>query len=113
MLAISENLRFPNIFVPYFNPKQKCTHSFFLLPAALQKNSTREFILCFINDQSINFGLQTQWWILGEANEAVASNPLDFRGFLLKIERIVFIMLQMFFRDHSEVETKNGKYKID
>ena len=48
-----------------------------------------------------------QWWILGEANEAVASAPS------LENSTYSFFSLQMFFRDYYEVGTKSGKYKID
>ena len=47
-----------------------------------------------------------QWWILGEANEAVAS------GRPLKIPYIVTFCCICFFRDHYEVGMKSGKYKI-
>ena len=47
-----------------------------------------------------------QWWILGEANEAVGSGPLENSTYS-------FISLQMFFRDQYAVGTKSGKYKID
>ena len=45
----------------------------------------------------------TQWWILGEANEAVASGPPS------KIPHIVSFCCIRFFRDNYEVETKSGK----
>ena len=55
--------------------------------------------------------LSTQWWILGEANEAVASAP--FFWVPLENSTYSFISLQMFIRDRYEVVTKSGKYKID
>ena len=45
----------------------------------------------------------TQWWILGEVNEAVAS------GLPSKILQIVSFCYIRFFRDHYEVGTKSGK----
>ena len=69
-------------------------------------------------DQAASMG-GCQWWILGEANEAVASGPpffggphLDFRG-PFENSTYSFSLLQMFFRDHYEVGTKSGKYKIN
>ena len=54
-----------------------------------------------------------QWWILSETNEAVASDLPFFWGAPIENSTYRFISLQMFFRDHYEVGTKNGKYKID
>ena len=44
-----------------------------------------------------------QWWILGEANEAVASDPLENSTYN-------FISLQMFFRNHYK--SRDEKWEI-
>ena len=53
-----------------------------------------------------------QWWILGEANESVASGS-PFLGGPLENSTYSFILLQVFCRNYYEVGTKSGKYKLD
>ena len=50
----------------------------------------------------INLGSPGQWWILGEANEAVASGP-HFLGTPSKILQIVLFCCICFFRDHHDI----------
>ena len=49
-----------------------------------------------------------QWWILGEANEAVASDS-PFFGTSLKIAHTVSIRCRCLFRGNDQVGTKSGK----
>ena len=88
-----------------------------LMCVALSGTCTGEDIFSAVDTRLHNYGLSWeccisirtdgQWWILGEANEAVASGPP------LKIGHIVSFRSRCFFRDHYEVGTKSGKYKID
>ena len=59
-----------------------------------------------------------QWWILGEANETVASGlPFlgapSILGTPFENSAYSFSFLCIIVRDHDEGGTKSGKYKID